>query len=256
LYKLNTGFGAARPMAAALMNLGTVLLLRQSDEEAATVWAEAARQWEQLGSPDEVAYCQLGEAAVRLDQKIGQLSAAGHAATDPGEMRRAAREMVTLYPDLIAMYEKIGATQLVAEFCASAASTANFVGDSGRAVAWYRQAAKAFQAIGIPGRARQALVQGENLLRRGSNDLLQKKEMAAALPWLLQLADVAEELGDDDIRATAMLNSAICLLQVSQDFNGARTLAENSLPLFAANSDDAAMAQKIIAYCAGHLKSG
>jgi hypothetical protein len=36
--------------------------------------------------------------------------------------------MVTLHPDLIGMYEKVGATQLVAGFCVSAASTAAFTG--------------------------------------------------------------------------------------------------------------------------------
>ena len=54
-------------------------------------------------------------------------------------MRAAATEMIALYPELIEMYAKIGATQLVAEFCASAASTAKFVGEFDKAGRWYRQ---------------------------------------------------------------------------------------------------------------------
>ena len=53
--------------------------------------------------------------------------------------------MIALYPELIEMYAKIGATQLVAEFCSSAASTAKVVGELDKAGRWYRRAADVFR---------------------------------------------------------------------------------------------------------------
>ena len=75
---------------------------------------------------------------MRLDQKIAALSDAGHAARTSSEMRAAATEMIALYPELIEMYAKIGATGLVAEFCSSAASTAKVVGELDKAGRWYQ----------------------------------------------------------------------------------------------------------------------
>ena len=47
------------------------------------------------------------------------------------------------------MYEKIGAMQLVAMFCASAANTAEFAREFADAVDWYRQAAMFFADLGL-----------------------------------------------------------------------------------------------------------
>ena len=118
------------------MKLGTILLLQQNDAEAVTFFVEAAEYWMQVGDRENLEYCKLGEAAVRLDQKIAALSDAGHAARTSSEMRAAATEMIALYPELIEMYTKIGATPLVAEFCSSAASTAKFVGELDKAGRW------------------------------------------------------------------------------------------------------------------------
>ena len=256
VYGFTKALGATRPQASAAMNLGTALLLQQRDDEAAAFFAESAVFWEQLGEAANRDYCQRGEAAVRLDQKIAALSDAGHAARDPDEQRATAREMVALYPELIAQYEAIGAMQLVAAFCASAASTAAFAGDVGKAVAWYRRAAKVYQDLGLASNARPPLERCEELLRRWTNALMQKPDMAAALPELRQLAEVASELGHRGHCASSLLNAAIALLQTSQQFAEARGLAEQALGLFAADSDDAAMARKVIAYCTSQIKSG
>ena len=103
--------GATKPHAAAAMNLGTILLLQQHDAEAVKFFVEAAEYWTQVGARENLEYCKLGEAAVRLDQKIAALSDAGHAARTSSEMRAAATEMIALYPELIEMYAKIGATR-------------------------------------------------------------------------------------------------------------------------------------------------
>ncbi len=243
--------GSAKARASAAMNLGTALLLQQRDDEAATFFAESAAYWEQAGDRRNLEYCKQGEAAVRLDQKIAALSNAGHATSDRDQQRAAAREMVALYPDLIVMYEKIGAMQLVASFCASAASTAAFADEVAKAVAWYRRAAQVFQDIGLAPSARQPLERCEDLLMVSTNAMMRKPDMAAALPELLQLAEVAGALGHREHCASSMLNAAIALLQTSQRFSEARGLAEQALGLFGPDSDDAAMARKVIAYCDG-----
>src|SRR4029077_10518022 len=139
------------------MDGGASLPLRQEDAEAVTFFAEAAEYWTQVGACENLEYCKLGQAAVRLDQKIAALSNAGHAARTSSEMRAAATEMIALYPELIEMYAKIGATQLVAEFCSSAASTAQVVGEFDKAGRWYRRAADVFRSIGRADRARESL---------------------------------------------------------------------------------------------------
>lgn len=231
--------GAAKLHASSSLNLGTALLLQQRDDEAAAVFSLAAEHWRQLNDRENHEYCELGKAAVQLNQKIAALSDAGHRAPDLDQGREAAREMVRLYPDLIAMYEKIGAMQLVAAFCASAASTAQFAGDLVHAVDWYRQAAKVFQDIGLAPRALEALTRCEDLLKGWTNALMQKEQMAAALPLLLQLAEVCGQLGHREICATAMLNAAIALLQTSKQFEEARGLGEQAAALFSPDSDDA-----------------
>lgn len=169
---------ATKPHAAAAMNLGTILLLQQNDAEALTFFVEAAEYWTQVGDRDNLEYCKLGDAAVRLDQKIAALSNAGHAARTSSEMRAAATEMIGLYPELIEMYTKIGATPLVAEFCSSAASTFKVVGELDKAGHWYRRAADVFHSIGREDRARESLDQSEDLLRLWTNALMENQEWA------------------------------------------------------------------------------
>lgn len=247
--------GATEPLAAATMNLGTALLLYRSNDEAAAAFVRAAELWQRIGSPENIEYCKQGEATVRLDMRLAALSDAGHAQSDPEKQRAAACEMVRLYPDLIAGYEKISAMQLVAECCATAANTAEFAGELPHAVDWYRQAAMFFANLGLQSRALKALTGGESLLQRWADLLLRRDKPDVAVPVLLQLAEVSGQLGHRESCATAMLNAAICRLATEQ-YAEARGLAAQAAPLFAAGSDDAAMAQKVIAKCAGHLGAG
>jgi len=91
------------------------------------------------------------------------------------------------------------------------------------------------------------LTRCEEMLRPRANALMQQ-DLANAFPVLLRLAEVAGALGQWDKRATSLLNAAISLLQTDRRAE-ARSWAEQALPLFAADSDDAAMARKVIAYC-------
>ena len=241
--------GATKPHAAAAMNLGTILLLQQNDAEAVKFFVEAAEYWTQVGARKELEYCKLGEAAVRLDQKIAALSDAGHAARTSSEMQAAATEMIALYPELIEMYAKIGATQLVAEFCWSAASTAKVVGELDKAGRWYRRAADVFRSIGMADRARESLDRSEDLLRHWTNALMENGESARALPDVLLLAEVAEQLGHGEMCASALLNAAIIVVRTSQDYPRAKALAERSLALLPADSSDIVSAQMVISHC-------
>jgi tetratricopeptide (TPR) repeat protein len=241
--------GDTNLLASCLQNLGTALLLQQRDSNAAAAFAHAANIWQSVGDQQNLEYCRLAEAAVRLDERIANLSNAGHAATDRQEQRAAAREMIALYPDLIAMYQRIGAMQLVAEFCASAASTAQFVSEDPQAVEWYRRAASVFQDVGLPERAHSALARSETLLQSWANGLLRQEQMADAVPVLLQLAEVAGQLDHREACATAMYNAAIGLLATSQDYAQAKWLAEQAAEIFDAGSDDAATARKLAAFC-------
>ena len=243
------GLGDTRLLASCLQNLGTALLVQQHDGEAASVFARAADIWQSLGDYENLEYCQLGKTAVRLDEEVAKLSEAGHKAADLQEQRASARQMVTLYPDLIAMYERIGAMQLVAEFCASAASTAQFVNDDVPAIDWFRRGASVFLDIGLPARASDALANAETLLQNRVNVLMREEQMAEAVPALLELAEVAGQLDHRDACATAMYNAAIGLLTTSQDYAQARWLAARAAELFDAGSDDAASARKLVTFC-------
>ena len=249
VHALTKANGATKPHAAAAMNLGTILLVQQHDAEAVTFFAEAAEYWTQVGARDNLEYCKLGEAAARLDQKIAALSDVGHAARTASEMRAAASEMIALYPELIEMYAKIGATQLVAEFCSSAASTAKVVGELDKAGRWYHRAANVFNSIGRAGRARESLDQSEDILRLWTNTLMESQEGARALPDVLLLAEVAEQLGHQEMCASALLNAAIIVVHTSQDYARAKALAERSLALLPADSSDIASAQMVISHC-------
>ncbi len=241
--------GNASSLAASLMNLGTIALLQQRDAEAAAFFSRAAARLDELDRGDERDYCRLGLAAVTLDQKLATLSDEGHRKTDPEEQRAAAREMVALYPDLIAMYERLGVMSLVAAFCASAASTARFAGDLPRAVDWYKRAGELFEGLGAGSRARDMLGQGEALLKRSVDELLRGDRMAEALPLLLRVVEFAGPLGHRELCATSLLNAAIILAQTSQEPAQARELAVQVLPLVDPTSDDAATARRLIAHC-------
>lgn len=252
VHTLSEANGATGPHAAAAMNLGTILLVQQHDVEAVTFFAEAAEYWTQVGARDNLEYCKLGEAAVRLDQKIKALSDIGHAARTSNEMRAAATEMIALYPELIEMYAKIGATGLVAEFCSSAASTAKVVGELDKAGRWYHRAANVFNSIGRADRARESLERSEDTLRLWTNALMENQEGARALPDVLLLAEVAEQLGHQEMCASALLNAAIIVVRTSQDYARAKALAERSLALLPADSSDVASAQMVISHCNDH----
>ena len=241
--------GDTQLLAACVQNLGNALLLQRRDDDAADAFARAADIWQSVGDQQNLEYCKLGESAVRLDAHIATLSTVGHAAADPAEQRAAAREMVSLYPQSIAMYERIGAMQLVAESCAAAANTAEFISDDVAAVEWYRRAASVFQNIGMPAEAHQSREHAETLLQSWANGLLREEQMADAVPVLLQLAEVAGELNHREACATAMYNAALALLATSQDYAQAKWLAEHSAELYDAGSDDAASAYKLAAFC-------
>jgi tetratricopeptide (TPR) repeat protein len=241
--------GIVRSLAGALTNLGTIMLLQQRDAEAATCFARGAALWQQLGRKEDYEYCEQAEAAVMFDQRIAALSDAGHRKTDPNEQRQAAREIVALYPELISRYESLHAMPLVAEFCASAASTAQFAGDWLQAIDWYAQAARVLQSMGGKARSQEMLTRGERLARLSADTLVKSQQGAKALPFLLRLADLAGQLGHRDVCATAMLNAAVVLVQTSQKFADARKLAAGAAQLVAPDSDDAAMAERIIAFC-------
>lgn len=241
--------GDTKLLASCIQNLGTALLLQQHDADAAVAFVRAADIWQGFGDRENLEYCKLGEMAVRLDEQIAALSVVGHAAPDPQEQRAPARQMIALYPDLIAMYERMGAMQLVAEFCVSAAGTAQFVGDDVPAIDWFRKAAGVFQDIGLAPRAHDALARGETLLQHRVNGLLHNDQTPEAVPLLLQLAEVAGQLNHREACATAMYSAAMGVLTTSQDYAQARWLAEQSAALFDAGSEDAASARKLVSFC-------
>lgn len=241
--------GRRSALAAATTNLGTIGLLAQRDADAASAFAEASAVWRELGHGDNAAYCELGEKAVRLDQRVAALSDAGHAARTRDDAHAAANEMLTLYPELVAMYEQLGARALAALFCESAGSTARFVGAVGAAGRWYGRAADLFLSIGRQDRERAALDRGETLLREWTNALIENGEFARALPEVLALAAVAERLGHAEMCASASLNAAIITVRTSQNLGRAKTLAERALALLPADSNDVATARAVIAHC-------
>jgi tetratricopeptide (TPR) repeat protein len=155
--------GAAQSEASHATNLGTVLMLQQRNVEAAQAFAHAATLWQRLGDHEHEEYCRAGEAAVRLDDRIAVLSDAGHASPDPVAQRAAAGEMVRLYPELIARYEQLGALQLVAAFCASAASSARFIGNVPLAIDWYARGARIYQELGMFDQARELAAKAARL---------------------------------------------------------------------------------------------
>jgi tetratricopeptide (TPR) repeat protein len=186
---------------------------------------------------------------VRLDQRLAALSDAGHAAPTPDAARAAAKEMVDRYPELIAMYEKIGASALVAAFCQSAGSTARFIGEIDTAGRWYHRAAGVFRSLESAERERRALDLAEDLLRQWTNALIENGEFARALPEVLLLAEVAERLGHAEMCASASLNAAIVIVRTAEDFERAKALAERALALLPADSGDVAAARSVISHC-------
>jgi hypothetical protein len=168
-------------------------------------------------------------------------------------MRACAKEMLALYPDLIAKYEELGAIPLVAAFCTSAASTAKFTGALDQAGRWYQRAVAPLRAIEQVDRARWALEQCEQMLKPWTDALLQNREFARALPELLLLIDVAEELGHRGVCASAAINGAILLLHVSRDAAGAKRLAERALALPPDDASEVARARAVLSQCDGAL---
>jgi hypothetical protein len=93
------------------------------------------------------------------------------------------------------------------------------------------------------------------LLQPWANALLRAGEMAGAVPVLIQLANVAGELGNHESQATALYNAAIGVLQTSQDFGQARALAEAAARLYGPESTDAETARKLVAFCDANISA-
>jgi hypothetical protein len=164
-------------------------------------------------------------------------------------MHAAATEMVDLYPELIPMYEELGAQPLAAEFCESAGSTARVIGLFDRAGRWYERAADLFRALGRSDRERNALDHAETLLRLWTNALIEREQFARALPEVIALAEIAERLGHTEMCASASLNAAIIILRTSRDLPRAQTFAERAVERLPADSSDVAVARSVIAQC-------
>jgi len=87
------------------------------------------------------------------------------------------------------------------------------------------------------------------MLRLWTNALMENQEGARALPDVLLLAEVAEQLGHQEMCASALLNAAIIVVRTSKDHARAKALAERSLALLPADSSDVASAQMVISHC-------
>jgi hypothetical protein len=144
---------------------------------------------------------------------------------------------------------------LVAGFCFSAASTARFVEDDARAVGWFRRAANLYRSLQMNQEAYNALTSAEALLQPWVNTLLRANNFAAAVPLLIDLAEVSREMGKPESQATALYNASIGVVQTSQDFAAARELAEAAAELFEATSTDAATARKLVAFCDARMNT-
>ena len=162
--------------------------------------------------------------------------------------------MFGLYPDLIAMYEQIGAMQLVASFCVSAASTAHFIEEDAHAIDWFTRGGTLYRDIGATDRAVDAFGRAERILQYHVNALLQRSQMEDAMPLLLQLANVSGELGHREAQATAMYNAAIGTIATATDYERARLLATEAADLFDPESASAENARRLAAYCLDEMR--
>jgi hypothetical protein len=147
------------------------------------------------------------------------------------------------------MYEQVGATDLAADFCEFAGSTAKVIGALDKAGRWYHRAADLFRSLGIADRERNALDRAEDLLRQWTNALIEDGEFERALPDVLALAEIAKRLGHAEMRASASLNAAIIVVRTSRDLARAKALAELALEWLPADSSDIAAARAVIAHC-------
>jgi tetratricopeptide (TPR) repeat protein len=248
--------GATRVIAGATQNLGTCYLLARHNREAAFEFATARDHWRTLNNDDAASQCAFGEAAVQLDTKITGLLGNARTLTDWTERQTAAREIFELYPGLMSMYEQIGAMQLVATFCASAGTTAEFISEDAKAIEWFTKAGSLYRDMGAEEDARSAFGRAERLLQYHVNALMQRSQMEDAFPLLLQLADVSGQLGHREAQATAMYNAAIGSIQLWADYGRAQSLAAAAAELFDSNSKDADMARRLAGYCVAELARG
>ena len=172
--------GADRSVAAATQNIGTILIVQQRGDDAVEAFEHAAAIWERLGETPRLEYCQLCVSTIRLHEQVLIFSRIAGSATDPEQRIAAAHEADRCYPDLIERYGKIGAAEMVAQFCIAAGSTAHFLGDDDRAVAWFRRATDAFLQLGIQSKARDALTRvDERPLARQQHERGDSRHIAA-----------------------------------------------------------------------------
>ena len=252
--ELAEGGGTDAVAAAATQDLGILLLLTRRDREAAAAFASARDLWRTLGDDGAVSYCALCESAVRLNARISDLWKKGHAAVDWPERQAAAREMFGLYPELISLYEQIGALQLVAGLYVAAASTAQFLSEDTQAIDWFLRGGSLYRDLSIADRAHHGFARAERLLQYHVNALLHRSQMEDALPLLAQLIDVSRELGHREGQATALYNAAIATAQTSGDFRRAHGLASEALELFDPQSRAAENARRLVERYAADLE--
>ncbi|MEP6495059.1 MAG: tetratricopeptide repeat protein [bacterium] len=240
--------GDPKTVAIASQNIGTALLVQQRGDEAVDAFEQAAQNWQLLGDETNLEYCRYCVSTIRLHEQVLVYSGTARTADTPEEQLAAARTADRIYPDLIERYRSIGAVEMCAQFCIAAGSTAQFLGDDDRAVALFRRAATVFQQLGHRRKAGDAMERAEDILKSCMNSLLRDGRMNEAIPILLQLAEVAEQLGDQEVCATANYNAAICLAATTRDYAGIRHLATRAAELFPPGSDDAAVALRLVAH--------
>lgn len=114
-------------------------------------------------------------------------------------------------------------------------------------LAW--AAGTGFLQLGYTRQAREAFGNCESMLQSWVNTLIRQERLDSALPFLLQLAEVAEHTGNQRSRATALLNAAIITCESQQDWAQTKTLAGQASALFAVDSEDHATTQRLIALC-------
>jgi hypothetical protein len=164
--------------------------------------------------------------------------------------------MVELYPALVAMYRRLGANGLAGQFLLSAGSTCGFLSEPGRAIEHYREAAREFGSAGPPTGRAEALRRLEPLLHDKTNAMLSNGHLNEAIPWLIELADTAGELGHGQLRATSQINAAIAMLHTTEQIAEALALAEAAFAECLPESGEAQRAARTIELCRQRLSTG